>query len=75
MDLQSLIDWMCRRPNLHGIPKDDLPKVGDSVRIVGDKTHTIYEIVLITNGGLKIFLAGITGDYSSDKLIKIQKEN
>jgi|GEM_PF-3362555 len=62
---------MRRGPDLHGIPKADLPKIGDSVRIVGDKANTTHKIALITNGGLKIFLKGITGYYSPDSLIKI----
>jgi len=71
VDFKSLIGWMRRGPDLHGIPKADLPKIGDSVRIVGDKANTTHKIALITNGGLKIFLKGITGYYSPDSLIKI----
>lgn len=67
---EDLFRWKDRR--LSDISKVDLPRVSDSVRILGDKNNTSHEVVLVTCGGLKIFLKGITGDYAPEMLIKIE---
>lgn len=59
-------------PRLNGISKDDLPRIGDRACIVGDINSTSYEVVLVTRGGLKVFLKGIKGDYAPEMLIKIE---
>ena len=69
---EDLFRW--KNPRLSGISKVDLPKIGDSVRILGDKNNTSHQVVLVTCGGLKIFLKGITGDYAPEMLIKIETE-